>query len=410
MGVFEWLRGTLSRAGFADEIAKRMRRAGILAMPSAEGEAIEWRLPNDFVGTLQLANGWAEYQAASDAAGRERVLASLASLPIEAQLGAPETFDEARPLLRAMVRDRMHDDMARLQATVEGQIIRERAARSMGAHLIEELVIDRPSSLAGVQQELLTRWGVSLEVALDEARKNLGAVSHAKWPEVAPGLFQAPFDDDYAVARLGVPHIVNALPVRGAPVALALARSHLFITGDQDEGGLVALARAGEGAHALPRAMSAFPVRFDGQRWHALDLPPQHPATPLFTLLDKKWRARNYVEQQAWLRRVHGESVYVGDYMVVKKPDGAVASLTSLTLCCDALLPRTDYLSVVRVDSGTHGEVISFLSWDEASRVIPLVADDALYPPRIRVDGQYDAAQLAALQKLDQRGRTPSSG
>jgi hypothetical protein len=403
MGLLDKLRGRLDRDGFAEEVAKRIHASGVSVTPSADGSSIEWRASTGAKGTVYLVNAWTDYQSAADAAGRERVITNLARAPFELQLPVPETFAEARSLVRPVLRDRMHAATVRLQTSCEQGKLIEICARPLGAHLLEELAIDLPSAIAGVSRDQLSRWGISLEEAFAEAEKNLGRVSHAKWREVAPGLFQAPFDDDYAAARLCLPHIVSALPLRGDPVALPLSRSHLFVTGADDADGLGALARAAEGSHRLPRAMSAFAVRFHAGRWSDLELPLDHPAAAAFLALRYEWRARNYGEQQPWLARIHGNEVYVADYKVFRRPTGGLQSMTTLTLECDSLLPRTDLLSVVHVESREKAELIALVPWDQAAGAIPLAADESMYPERIRTDGRFDAAQIEALRRLDLR-------
>src|SRR5262249_11826162 len=307
------LTGRLDRDAFAQEVLAAVRAADGEAEYDAEEFAV--RSPDR---TLFLTNGWAEYERARGREERRRVLESFLASVAESGRPLPDTFDEVRALLRPVVRERAYLSYLDLVARVEGHIPPRPPARSLGAHLMITVVVDLPTTMATVSQMVLDGWNVSFDQLLDEAKRNLGRVSHANWPEIRPGVRLAPFEDSYAASRVALSHVMSRLEVRGQPVALVLERDLLAVSGTDHERGLVELARLTAEMAEIPRAMSALPVRLEGEEWVEHELPASHPAAAAFAKLRYEAIGKHYEAQRPILQKLVGEEVYVPEFMMFR--------------------------------------------------------------------------------------------
>ena len=347
MGIWARITGRLGRDDLAKEIWRRVRALGL------EGtlDLADLRIDLGERRHISLQNIWAEYQRGRSRAERRALIDHFTASIVETEEPTPATFDEARPFLRPVVRERAYYESVLLR--VPPGLSPQPAVQSLGAHLTVAVALDRPSSMMEVWYQHLDGWKVTLDEALDEAKKNLGRASHSRWPETAPGVFASPFGDSYDAARAALPHVIGALPVRGDPVALVLSRNHLFVTGADDPAGIAALAHLGKMAAELPRAMSAFPVRWTDSAWEPLELPLAEP----FRALHYEWTYRNYEEQRAALER-RGEGVRVAPFRVFKNEDGRLHSLTTWLAGEPNLLPRADAVHVTRPDAPHDSPIV----------------------------------------------------
>jgi hypothetical protein len=394
MSLWGKLTGKLSRDEFVAHVLAAVRATDGDAELDAEGFAIKSRRQ-----TLYLQNAWLEYERAPGRAERRNVIEAFAAGLGDFERAEDLDWDGARPLLRPIVRERVYFAFTELRLRAEGHTPPRALVRPLGAHLMVAVAVDLPRSIATVSDPLLERWKVGFDEALDTATKNLGHASHARWPEVAPGVRAAPFDDYYAASRIVLPQIMSRLEVRGRPVALVMERNLLFVTGADDERGLVALAALGEKTMAEPRAMSPFPVRLEDDGWVPHELPASHPAHAAFTKLHRGGVARNYEEQKPLLQQALGEDVFVASQMFLRRA-GAHVSSASMMLDVPALLPVTDELAVGRKRDGEL-ELLAFVPWAAAVEAADLRLEPECYPERWRFAGALSEAQIAALRRAD---------
>jgi hypothetical protein len=261
VGLLQKLFGPPDHDGFARLLTRAIRAAGVT--DSIEYDPAEFKLTIGGSGhhVLFMSNAYADYLSARrrDRPGILRKYASLTQM--ENDEDQEESFDEIKVKLLPRIQSRYYHDLARMAVaelpaspSATGPDTFER--RAFTEHLALDLVCDHPQAIQTVTAKALARWGTTFDAALAVAKENLWRLSNERWEEVAPGVHLSPWRDTHDASRLFLHDLIWQLPVKGEHVAMAPNRVMLFVTGSEDEAGLLALAALAEEALEVDRSIS----------------------------------------------------------------------------------------------------------------------------------------------------------
>lgn len=275
--------------------------------------------------------------------------------------------------------------------------------------LAAHLAFDLPSSVTELGSDRVEAWGLSFEALFERAKQNLADASATPFEQAAPGVYVSPYHDTLDATRMLLVERIAALPLKGAPVALAPTHDTLLITGDADVDGLQQLATWAEEALLEPRAHSAITFRLEEGAWRRWLPEKSHPAYPKLKLLALQTMASAYSRQKEVLDALletNGHEILVATLRAFRAPSGDIFTACAWQDGLEALLPETDRIDFVRPGEGelpSSAKVWS-TTFDVARRTLgELMQPIGDLPERWRVkDFPSDAQleQMAAEGKL----------
>jgi hypothetical protein len=272
------------------------------------------------------------------------------------------------------------------------------AVSHVGSDLGVALIAEETGSAPAVTGAQLRASGLEPEAALALALDNLKPRSASAFEALKPGLFVSCWRDGHDAARLLLPGLITALPVKGDPIAMVPTRDTLLVAGADDRDALTALADAAADAlSTTDRPLSAQALRLRDGKWTDFAGDGEEFA-PFDDLMRGQW-TRDYAEQKQLLDQLHaqsGDDILVASYAPMQNRN--TGKPFCMTFWVDGfvnLLPRAD--SVVLKSAA---EVI-VVPWRAATAVIDRrLAPTDHYPLRYRADTSPDAAELAQLRAV----------
>ena len=149
-----------------------------------------------------------------------------------------------------------------------------------------------------------------------------------------------------------------------------------------------------------PYPVSMIPLVLRRFEWSEFEIPPEHPCRAAFHRLKTQNRAVDYEQQKSLLERMHekaGEDVFVSSYLVFEK-DAVIRSLCTWSDAGIQLLPETEFVVFMRLDGQGGAHRVGEAAWTNVREVLSAKMElSDLYPPRWKVDGVPDDAELALL-------------
>lgn len=373
MGLFDLFKPRSVQDRFAEKVMRRLRARG-WSQP-LRYDAAEFTVETGS-GALYLGNifvDWGTYPKSEQAAQLDRALNLVFASKLET------AFEDAADRLMPVVRNLMH-----LQATAlscEGNPSTElwQPYRTLVAPLGVLLAIDQPTSVAMVSHELLQKWGMSFDAALERAMDNLVPLSPVKFERTESGFHLSAYEDAYDSSRVLMPELFPAIQLRGDPVAIVISRTCVAVAGSLETEALMAMAHFVLDAVAdETRPTSCLPIVLRCGVWEPFE--PQ--AKELAPLRDLALRQAflDYDGQAPMLEAYlahKGNDVYVAPLDVVQAEDGA-HSWTTWIEDIPVLLPRADALAL---KTGDDRRLIR--RWADIEAVCgPFEADTSLHPAR----------------------------
>ncbi len=310
--------------------------------------------PSGPVAFIHLRHAFNEWQAAPIGA-RPRVLHRRFWSSIRGEASA--TRDQVLRAVLPRLRDRPWFSAVRRQAELELGADQEAIDEVMLPHeplndeLAAHLAFELPSSVTELGPDRLEAWGLSFEQLFARAKQNLAEATRVPFEETAPGVFASPYHDTLDATRMLLVDRIAALPVKGAPVALAPTHDVLFITGDADAEGLTQLAARAEEALLEPRAHSAVTFRLEDGQWRRWLPEKGSPAYPKLKLLALQTMASAYSRQKEVLDALlesNGHEIRVATLRAFRAPSGDIFTACAWQADLEALLPETDRIDFVR--------------------------------------------------------------
>lgn len=242
---------------------------------------------------------------------------------------------------------------------------------------------DRPTSTALLDEDLLANWSCDFTTTLARAVANLVERSPVAFEPMEGGFYRAAYNDTYDSSRLLLPELFRGLPVKGAPVAVAVSRTCLLVAGSKDVKGLTAMAAHARAAYDdETRPTSCMPLVLDGGVWRKFE--PDAPSLGAVRDLALYADLSDYGAQTPELERffaVQGIEGFVAPLEGVWM-DGRLRTWTTWTRDASAHLPRAEIIAMID-RSGRR----LIRSWADVELTCgPFQADTRLHPHRFRAD------------------------
>lgn len=399
MGILDKFFGPPSKDKFAELVLKELKRQGapFEAVYDRENFVLKYKA-YDIQGEANLGNIYDEYCHA-EASEREVRLQAYVRTVFRVEQGVPDEFEDARPDLMPMVRVRSTFDFLRIRQEIEGGPTPDFYVQTLGSHYCVNLAYDFPESMSMLTSQHLEDWGVTPYEALEVARQNLVEREYM-FAAIGESLYTSMTGDAYDASRLLLTDLIHKLEVNGDPIAMVPHRDKLFLTGSEDQAGLILMAALAGQALEEPRPMYAIPMRLDGEDWVDWQPAPNHPAAETLRNLEVRSLYGDYQTQQELLNQLYesrDEDVFVASYSAIQKKDSE--EITSYCVWgdgVDSLLPKTQQVAFAREGAGT----IALVDWSRVRDVVgDLMEDVGMAPPRYRVQDFPTASQLAELEK-----------
>jgi hypothetical protein len=298
------------------------------------------------------------------------------------------------------VRRQMELDLGGDEKAIEQMML---PYKPLNAELAVHLVIELPTSVMELGPEALKSSGLKFDELFARAVEKLKGRSTLTWESPQPGVFVSPYHDALDATRMLLTEQVAALKVQGKPVAISPTHDLLFITGDEDEAGLVAVAGWGEEALLEPRPHCAVAFRLEDGSWKPWLPPHTSPAWPKLKLLQLQTLASAYARQKEVLDALlsaNGHALVVVGMCAFKVPTGEIFTACVWQSGVEALIPQTDRIDFVKVPPS--GDVDSAEVWSTSFEVArqtvgALMEPSGDVPPRWRVKGFPEQATLEAM-------------
>lgn len=399
MGLWDWLTGRVTPDRFALMMTDALRQAGF-------EEPVEYD-EDDFaliVGEdrkIFLGNAYQEYQSAPKNVRHQVVEHYAYGVFVSPADLTPETFEEAAPNLRPVVRGRMYSEYMRMQAEIDEDPYIDAPCRVVGEYFVEMLAYDMPNRILYLPESQFEEWGVGVDEAFEAAHGNIRAIGGAF--EGAVGhIYIGAWDDSYAASRVLVPELIRRLQVQGRPVVALPNREFLIVTGSSDHAAMQQMGKMISEAENQPRFESGVVLSLEDDGWQPF-LPPE--SSDAYEILHRHRVAsvwRDYDEQKRLLDDLNekrGVDIHVASYAAHEDP--ATHELSTVAVWSEgvaALLPRADNVGFTRGDSDSV-EVLGVAPWERVREVCSdLMEPTDRWPERWLVSKFPTQEQLDAME------------
>ncbi|TBU97562.1 DUF1444 domain-containing protein [Phytopseudomonas dryadis] len=395
---------TPSPERFARLFIAAARKAGYRG--ELEFEPDEFRVSHDNGSFFNLHNAYHAYNKAGRAE-RDNVLQGFASTLMSAGATSDLDFEQARPLLRPIVRNRgMLEEIRLHHVHSEGwDKPYPMHYRPFGEDCMVLLAIDQPEATSTLTQGPPEAWGISLDEALAIACTNLRDDTPDAFAEVAPGVFRGAWADAYDTSRVLLPDVLQRVAVRGRPVFMLPTRDVLLVSGDRDEAGLGHMLDLSHEAVNDGRCVSALLYTYENSSITTYE-PEQAAHRQRRDDLRRLIEYGNYGMQKQFLEKIHarnGHDIFVASYLLyeLEADSGRTFSMCTWTRDVDTSLPHADRLVLVMPRNEEEADTL-VVGWEEAISVLGelLEPEHDMFPPRLLTRGFPSAEQLARLTPL----------
>lgn len=384
MALFSFLRRRDPKDEFAKQVMARLKARGWSGGATYDRKRFEIRVGDG--GVLYLSNTFADWTNYSRDQ-RQTALDAIVA-PLFESHDIPD-FDTAAPFLLPLMRNqcdiramaRVDDDMPPL------------AWRPFAGPLCSILAVDRPASMALVNETTLADWGKSFEDAYEVALGNLESKSPCRFQRWDAGFYVSDFGDYCDASRLLLPRLFDQLDVKGAPVAVAVSRTTLIVSGSEEPDSLNAMAAlVTQALEDDSRPISYAPLLLQDGVW--CEFRPDDASLAPIRELTARQTLWDYAKQQRALEDERsGREVFIATANSATR-DGEVQTWATWTKDVPTLLPRTDYIGI------TDLSLYLTRSWEDIEAVCgPFATEEGHYPVRFFVDRWPSDDQLARLKQ-----------
>lgn len=386
MGMLDGVFGS-RQDRFARQVLTALRDAGVADVRYDQDQfAIHVRrdAADGSPSIAYLGNIFRECRDAGRDERRERIARYLSAVVFPT--GAPDSWEEAAPLLRPLLRAVTFG----LGVPAGSPPLLRRPALPM---LDEVVAVDQPTSMMYVTARQLDQWGVPASVVYDRAHRNLPwspppPVSRASAEGGGGAVVRMVDDGDaYCASHLLLPGWLAAQATRvgGTPVAFVPDTTGLLLASDGGLGPLFAAVEEEYRDAARPISTMAYTVDAAGAVV-PYPAPEGHPLHAVVHRSEILMAAAEYGTQASHL----DTAAFAASLTVAERPDRSVFSVATWTEGVDTLLPRADYVSFG-----------SFLvTWGSLAREVDLDPEPGLDPERFRLRTWPHPGVVARLRAL----------
>jgi uncharacterized protein YtpQ (UPF0354 family) len=396
MGFFDRFFGPPSEDKFAKIMTRALRRAG--DDRETTYDKAEFRLLHSkdgkAAGVTNLRNLYTEYCNAPKSA-RDALLARTCKGLLNS-MEIPDDFDDVRPDLLPTVRTRSMLDVLRLDAEIAGGQSIDVPWLPLTDHLVVCLVYDLPSSMRFVSQENLDTWGVTLDEAVEVARKNLEE-HECSVMALGEKLFILENGDAYDGTRILMTDLIGRFELAGEPIALPITRDCLMVAGSQDIEGLNLMLALAQEKTGNARPLCPIPIHLVDEKWESWLLPSNHVHFHKFKELELSYLASQYGDQKHLMDKRNEmveHDVFVASFTVTQRGEN-LRSFGVWSKTVTTWLPKTDYVALYDPET----QQSHFVPWQTLQEIAgDLMKPLDYYPPRFLVDGFPTNEQIANMQ------------
>lgn len=403
--------GVPDQKAFAGLVIDHMKKSGETRPITFEPQRFQLVVgePGGALNILFLGNAYEEFKALPKG-DRNRVLQRYA--PTEySNVDAFDDKETAKRSLLPRIRDRLYATTLGLRTRQQfGDRMKDPESLPVLPHrpvadvLAASLCIDLPTTVMDCLDQNYGRWKSSLDELWPIALENLRAISRQPFKPVAPGVFVSPFSDSHDPARLLLPELFAALPLKGAPVAGVPNRNTLIVTGADDGAGLNEFVTLMKMGLKDPRPVSSMPLVLTASGWAPFEAVPPGEVGKALAILAAQSRAELHDGQKEVLEPEHersGRDVFVASYKVVMTEAGEILSYAAWTKGVATLLPKTtDVMFVVLSDADPENPEVLRVPWVDTVRVVGhrMKQEPGMWPERFLVESFPDEAELDSLR------------
>lgn len=371
-----------------EEIARSV--AGIAAVtPVEEVFALDLTTSSGALHRMFLDNHFVETREMSPDERRARIVAALTGIDEQRAL----SWEEARKSLLPVIRGSTFGTIApsALPSTMrEAPADDSSPLRRPFVPFVDLLaVVDQPANMLYVTAASAKEWGVTVDEIFDAALATFAerASPDARLYDDENGpLFVVATNDSYESSRVLIPGWLASFrgKVEGDPIAIVPQREMLFVGGSARPEMIARLvAMAEREFSSSPRNISPALYTVDG----AGRVVPYLSDDPAVRVAHEKLAIYEYGEQAAMLEESEPEA-FVAKYSVYQLPDGGVRSTAAWTEGVDTLLPKTAWVSLVKLNAdASAADSVVPVPWDAiADRLTQM---PGMHPPRFRTTGAF---------------------
>lgn len=383
------------RALFRAEVEAIVRSVeGIVAVtPAAEVFALDLTTSSGALHRMFLENHFLETREMAPEERRARIVASISGIDERRDLSWAEARENLLPVIRGATFGALPPSARAPGMNADASPLR----RSFVPFVDVLAVVDGPSNMLYVTDTSAEQWGVTADEIFDTA---LGAFAErasldSKLYDDKDGpLFVVATNDSYESSRLLVPGWLASFrgKVEGDPIAIVPHRELLFVGGSarpEMVARLVDMAEREFSASSRNISPALYTVDAEG---HVV---PYLGTDPAVRVAHEKLAIYEYGEQSHLLEETEPD-FFVAKYSVYQLPDGGVRSTAAWTEGVDTLLPKTAWVSLVKLDEAAAADSVVAVPWDAiADRLTQM---PGMHPPRFRTGAFPDAKELAALK------------
>jgi hypothetical protein len=388
--------GDLDGPAFTRLVAKLGVESGRFENPVVDADAMQIKSNN---GLLNLHNYHHEFLRIP----RRKRLAYIQTIALAPIASMPETWEQAKPLLLPVIRSAGYVTHAPLQAAASlgkddlASKDRGLGRRPLAPGVFETVVVDTPVTMMTVANSQLADWGVTIDEALDVAHANLRKQSQDPFRQLAPGLWVAPWNDNYAAARATLPELLQR--VCTDPLVAIPSRDSLFVV---DAGvphafemivDAITEAQAADRYHITPRIF-----RLDGKTLREYTPPSTAPveARHAYDKLLVVDAVTAYNDEKGLREKLEEEDVFYASLLAFESQSGELITRATWTKGVDTLLPPVQAIAFIELDDNDAEARMTWeVPWDAVVAEPGLLTqtDDAL--PRWRTGTFPSSAWLA---------------
>lgn len=392
MSIFDLFRRRSDRDRFALGVIRRAKERSWPHKIEYDREKFCLRSGTDGA-TFYLENVYGDW-IKNDADGKRADVDRVVSTMFEGSL--PLDWESSSSLLLPAVRNRRALECQWL--ATEGKIERawwDGAFVPLCDSLAIVIAVDRPTSIALIDNRKFGEWNRSFEQLMEHAVLNLRERSPTRFERHPSGFYFSQYGDQYDCSRLLLPELFDLLSLNGDPVAIPVTRDGLVVAGSNDVSALCAMARFVEDViQESARATAYLPLILRDKAWSVFEA--EGPALEPLRDLVAKQALWDY-ECQRELLQAHceqtGRDVWVGK-IEANKFGSRVYTFSTWTQGVTTLLPRTD---AVAINPGEQGSWF-IRTWDDFWSVFSDdLVDEGIYPSRFQTPARMTEKKLERL-------------
>lgn len=296
-----------------------------------------------------------------------------------------QSFEAIAPMLLPVVRHRHHMSTEWLNPDCKDS---EQIFKPLCEGLVAAIAIDRPGSISIVNKGQLERWSRTFDDVMTLALTNLRERSPSCFERNDEGVYISSYGDYYDASRLLLPHLFEALPLKGDPVAIPISRRVVIVAGLDDAAALDAMASlAGEAFAEEMRPISCQPIVLRDGHWQPLDSTDKHPES--LDRLRVQQRLGEHAQQKKHLDKLFeqtGRDIFVAT-LGGAQGEGRCYTWAVWMNGVATLLPQADAI-VLRSEDDTR---MMTRYWTDIVTVLgPLPTEPATFPSRYLVEQLSD--------------------